>query len=49
MKKKLLQWWQCHDADFTLFPSKRSMGNCRVLLVAEMPLSSFTVVMKEVG
>jgi len=37
-----------HDADFTLlFPSKGNMANCVILLVAEMPPSSFTTVRAE--
>lgn len=39
---------QYHNADFTLlFPSKRNMANCIILLLAEMPPSSFTAVIRE--
>lgn len=39
---------QYHKADFALlFPSKRTMANCIILPVAEMPLGSFTAVIKE--
>lgn len=48
MKKKLLQWF--HNTMiliFTLlFPSKKNMTNYIILLVAEMPLSFFTAVIK---